>query len=384
MRSLVVGSGPAAYAAALAVSARGGTVALLRRARPGGERIYGEHLAPGAKAHLAQLGLLDILCPPRHRPSHGITTLWGAAAPFTRDYLFNPYGCGWNLDRDAFDGSLADEASRRGVRLVDITHIETVQRTGRGWELAAATPRGRALVAGHFLIDATGRRAVVARKLRLRGERHDRLVGLYARLESVACQDDHLLLESAPDGWWYSVPLSGDVLVAVFMTDSDLLPAGAAARARHWLARLETSTATRARTGRLPCAVTLHVAPSGSQCLSAHAGPDWLAVGDASMAFDPLAADGIAKALEDGLNAAQHVEQALGAGGWSPEEYTKMRNSAYCGYLDARTRYYGMEQRWAQSPFWRRRNCPTDGPGGRFDLRRSGGDAFGAAPPLAL
>lgn len=362
MQALVLGSGPAAYAAALAISATGRSVTLLRRVRPGGEQIYGEHLAPGSKAHLARLGLDSILAGSAHRASHGITSVWGASAPHIRDYLFNPYGCGWNLDRATFDRALADEGVLRGLHLLDVDHIEAANRTDEGWQIVAATPAGRSAVTGRFAIDATGRAAAFARRLGLRCERRDRLVGLYARLEHVPCEDANLLLEAAPDGWWYTVPLSDDALVAVFMTDSDLLPAGTTARARYWLAQLDACEATRARIGNLHCAPTLHVAPAGSQSLTVHAGLNWLAVGDASMAFDPLAAAGIAKALEDGLNAAQHVERALGVGDWSPDAYTQTQNTAFRGYLDTRTSYYRMEQRWPSSLFWQRRHRPVDGP----------------------
>jgi flavin-dependent dehydrogenase len=360
LQALVLGSGPAAYAAALAILANGGTVTLLRRVRAGSEQIYGEHLAPGAKAQLALLGLNSILTESRHRASHGITSVWGTSVPHIRDYLFNPYGCGWNLDRATFDRALADQAMLRGLHLLEATHIEAVNRTDEGWEIVVATPAGRAAVTGRFVIDATGRAAAFARRLGLRCDRRDRLVGLYARLEHVACEDANLLLEAAPDGWWYTVPLSGDALVAVFMTDSDLLPAGGTTRSGYWLAQLNACEATRARIGNLREVATLHVAPASSQCLSVHAGPNWLAVGDASMAFDPLSAAGIAKALEDGLNAARHVERAFGQGGWSPDAYTDMQNTAFRGYLDTRWRYYRMEQRWPRSLFWQRRHRLVD------------------------
>lgn len=356
MRTLVVGSGPAAYAAALAIAARGGAVTLLTRQRPEGEPTFGEHLAPAAKVPLARLGI-DALRDPRHRQSHGITATWGTDQPYTRDYLFNPHGCGWNLDRGAFDCALAREALRRGVELLAIARIEGVRQTGETWKVTVATSGGRVVVEGGFMIDATGRGAALARKLGVRCVRHDRLVGLYARLQATHCDDDHLLLETGPEGWWYSVPLADGALIAVYMTDSDLLPAGADARARHWLAQLDATSATRARTGRLREAPALHVAPAGSQCLAAHAGAGWLAIGDAAMAFDPLAAAGIAKALEDGLAAAALLEDAS-KGAWSPQDYSGMRWAEYDAYLKSRARHYALERRWACSPFWRRLGGP--------------------------
>ena len=58
------------------------------------------------------------------------------------------------------------------------------------------------------LIDATGRRAQVARALGAQRMLFDRLVGVAVHWAGVdATEQGHLLVEAAGEGWWYSAPL---------------------------------------------------------------------------------------------------------------------------------------------------------------------------------
>jgi hypothetical protein len=49
-----------------------------------------------------------------HLPSHGIQAAWGSAELFDTDFIFNPYGTGWHLDRRRFDAMLASHADQCG------------------------------------------------------------------------------------------------------------------------------------------------------------------------------------------------------------------------------------------------------------------------------
>src|SRR5215207_3680880 len=105
----IIGDGPAGAAVALALLGRGVAVAVL------GGRIaarVGEHLAPRAWPSLEALAL--DLNARLHRPSPGVASVWGGEEESRRDYLFQPWRCGLNLDRGAFDRQLLDEVTHRG------------------------------------------------------------------------------------------------------------------------------------------------------------------------------------------------------------------------------------------------------------------------------
>ena len=64
---------------------------------------------------------------------------------------------------------------------------------------------------------------------------------------------------------------------------------------RRWLAR---APHTRARLGPAAPGIGLRIVSAASARLRELAGPGWLAVGDAALSFDPLAAQGVTWALE--------------------------------------------------------------------------------------
>jgi hypothetical protein len=89
-------------------------------------------------------------------------------------------------------------------------------------------------------------------------------------------------------------------------------------------------------------------------------GSDVLAAGDADMAFDPLSSLGIMAAMLSAEEVVPVVLARLGGDRAAHEVATRAREAA----RDARwTRYrsdlaarYGDERRWADAPFWSRRN----------------------------
>jgi flavin-dependent dehydrogenase len=85
-------------------------------------------------------------------------------------------------------------------------------------------------------------------------------------------------------------------------------------------------------------------------------GLSWLAIGDAAMAFDPLASQGIAKALDHGERAALHIAAHLAGDASSLPTLALSLEREYAAYRATRASYYRIEKRWLQSAFWKRRH----------------------------
>jgi flavin-dependent dehydrogenase len=149
------------------------------------------------------------------------------------------------------------------------------------------------------------------------------------------------------------VPQPDGGLIAALVTDADLAPAGPSARLpdrfREALARTR-HTAARARGASLSGVPRLVRADSG--VLLPAAGPGWRAIGDAAMATDPLAGNGVPRALRSALEAAGEIERALD-GGASPA--ARDPAAGFADYLDRRGSIYLREARWPAAPFWARR-----------------------------
>ena len=84
---------------------------------------------------------------------------------------------------------------------------------------------------------------------------------------------------------------------------------------------------------------------AGSARLDRVGGDGWLAIGDAAMAVDPIASQGLMIALATGL----------AAGETSLEDYTAFVETSWRAYARTRRACYAAEERWGNAPFWRRR-----------------------------
>lgn len=367
----IVGAGPAGSAAARWLALRGWRVALLERTRFEAARI-GESLTPNVQQPLRELGLWSDFQALAPLPSWSTCSLWGDAAQQSHSHLLNPYGCGWHVDRRAFDRMLAHAAAAAGASLFEGVALQhSVYRQG-SWSLQT-TPRFMPAQApeqtlhARVLIDATGRRAQVARALGAQRMLFDRLVGVAVIWAGVdATEQGRLLVEAAREGWWYSAPLPGgtqpeaDAMITMLMTDADLCGRQRLTIPGLWQDILQSARATRQRLGPARRISTPQVHCAHSQRLrrdgASDAGP-WLAVGDATLAVDPISGSGVLRALRTARAAADTVSELLArphAWHGTLAAYEAERDKECTTYLLERAQYYAAEQRF-DTPFWQRR-----------------------------
>jgi flavin-dependent dehydrogenase len=99
---------------------------------------------------------------------------------------------------------------------------------------------------------------------------------------------------------------------------------------------------------------------ANSYMIDCIAGNNWLAVGDAAIAFDPLSSQGTYHALKSGLLAARAIENCLVGDQTALGEYAREIQKRFGQYLSMRAVHYGQEQRWSSSAFWQRRRDKVD------------------------
>lgn len=338
---LVVGGGPAGSAAALDLSRRGFSVALIEQDRYLSPRV-GETLPPFVRRQLTALGVWQRFLETGPLESYGMRTAWDTAEPLQREFLMNPYGCGWHVDRASFDALLASAAGDAGAELITARAGPHGRNQDGLWWLQVHVKDTTLILTGRVLVDATGRKALIASRLGAQTQVADRLIGAIAFVESSATER-FTMLEAVENGWWYSAPLPGARMVFAYMTDADLW------QETEWGSLLQTAplTAERAGQGQLPAPA--EIVSASSVVRHPVTGPDWIAIGDAAFAYDPLSGQGVYKSIDSGLRAAEAI-----AGNTLPE-YETWAQETYAGYLATRTRFYSSVRRWPQSAFWQRR-----------------------------
>lgn len=349
----VIGGGPAGAATALALVREGVSVALIEQSTYGNVRV-GETVPPEIGTTLRSLRIWDQFLRDAHNPASGVRYAWGRPDLSESDFIFNPYGVGWHIDRSRFDAMVALMAGQAGVSIYTNARCRADSEGARGdWEIYCRSADEQFIFRTKFLVDATGRRSMFARKKGALRISCDRLVGIVAFLRATV-EDDYTLVEAIEDGWWYSASLPGSRQVVAYMTDADLFLRSSDGAERFWR-KLQKTSHIQAFIN--PCAREFgpFIVAANSSRLNRFSDGNWLAVGDAAVAFDPLSSQGVYRALESGIRAAQAVRSYLGGDGTALRSYGSKLQATFDRYLLRRDKYYGLERRWPHSIFWRRR-----------------------------
>jgi flavin-dependent dehydrogenase len=244
---------------------------------------------------------------------------------------------------------LASAAAQAGASLFQPARAGSFSKGGNGtWALEVAQDGEMLTLAGRMLVDATGRKAMLASRLGGKADVADRLIGAVAFSEKSE-PAQWTLVEAVEEGWWYSVPLPDAGMVFAYMTDSDLW------MERRWdeLLRLAPLTFERAGCKQIP--PPSQIVSAASVVRRPVTGPDWMAIGDAALAFDPLSGQGVFKSIETGTRCGSAIAGYFDGDLKALAAYETWVEETYRSYLAMRAQYYSSVVRWTGSRFWKRR-----------------------------
>lgn len=357
---VVLGGGPAGCSAALALRQRGiSNTLVVESSRYGGSRI-GESIPPDTRVLLEQLGLWDDFRSEQHERCLGSCSSWGDDALGYNDFLFNPLGSGWHLDRARFDRFLARKTEEQGVEVRTGSAFSGIVRAdAHGFVLRLAGDDGSSeTVSAAFVVDATGRHAAFARQMGASKVFLDRLTcaTAYFHRPPRSKFSSLTMLEAVEYGWWYAARIPDGRLAVAVACDAERMRSAALHERDSWLEHLEaTRHLSAALAGCSYVEDTLSVCTAPSFLLDRTAGHRWLAAGDAASAYDPISSQGIYKALSNGLQAAPVIAAFLHGQTDDSLVYAASVAGQFDDYRQTRNYFYGSEQRWAEAPFWKRR-----------------------------
>jgi flavin-dependent dehydrogenase len=368
---LIVGGGPAGAVTALQLARRGIACRVLE-ASPTFQPKIGETLPPNTAPMFARLGLSHLLQDPAHVLCHGNQFIWGDAALREKPFFAQTQAHGWHLDRARFESQLAELVQAEALVTWQMGSKMLRAEVGQGglWQVSVGQEGARGggqdnaqhIISTPFLVDASGRAAKVARAAggsatgSIR-QQFDGLIGLANSFSLTHPVRQFTSIEAVADGWWYAAPLGGQRLITLFMTDADLTPKAMRSADAYWDLLQQTRTIRALLPPERPATLTAPgVHPAASAYLSETTGSNWLAVGDAAYAYDPISSYGITSAIGGGFYAGNAIADHLSGRAEALPAYRHLQAQAYARYLEMQRHQYALERRWPDSAFWQRRH----------------------------
>jgi flavin-dependent dehydrogenase len=309
----ILGAGPVGASLATHLSRGGIEVTLF----DGGERppiVVGESLVPAVVPFLRELGVEEEVA------SYSVYKP-GASFLFDRDdtlsFRFDEVRAAevtysYNVPRDRFDRTLREAATAAGARLVPRNaRLERVPGSERV-RLAPSSLEAAGLQREpDFIVDAAGRRRLIARLLELPtvvGERRD--AALHAHLEGVPLLiEGNVHTDRMQRGWCWRIPLPGRVSLGLVLEPAILRDFGSSAE-EQFDAYLRHDPVLR-DWGFTAKRITPVMRYTNYQLRCTRGvGPGWALAGDAFGFVDPVFSSGIVV----GLDAARALASALRSG----------------------------------------------------------------------
>ncbi len=352
----IIGGGPAGCACALALAQAGVTDVIIIEASDYSHFRIGESIPPDILRLLQALNIDQAFLHENHIPHYGTRSYWGDDRPGYNDTVMNPFGNGWHLDRCRFDKFLAEQADARGISVWTNTQFIASKPDHQGYELLLRDNKSKNKVThqlhADFVVDATGGRSCFARQQGSRQQHQLPLVVTAVRFEmqeQTPEQSGLTHIEATTHGWWYGAHLPDNYFLLAFYSDAETVKTLGLKQPENWMSLLASapnSAHLLAAKNRNPVAVMGFSAPS--YCLDQVAGERWLAIGDAASCWDPIASQGIIKAMANGISAARLI-----VGAQSLQQFEFGLQQTHQQYLAMRAQFYQMEQRWPESSFWK-------------------------------
>ncbi len=335
---VVLGAGPAGAAVALGLRRLGHAVTLVSEWR----RF--------AALEGVSVRVLDAL---RGAGLH--QALANAALPSQRQVNWNGRQHAQNieflLDRPSFDRGLREDLRTAGVSLIE-GRVMGVQASPSGHCIQI---EGQEAFSADFLVDARGRQAPALGK----GMRGPETVSLLNRWQGSPGKTASAV-ESLADGWaWMARRADGHCYWqwTVDVTSAEL--PGKAMLLEYCRQRRRASAVARAFfADQVEVDLQLHARSSTAILSPQVCGENWIRVGDAAMAVDPLSGNGIFQSLSSALQAPAVINTLL----HKPERaalakrfHQQRVEQLFLRFARIGRDFYADEQRWSDQPFWQAR-----------------------------
>lgn len=286
----------------------------------------------------------------------GLThALEGATLPSQRQVSWNAQQHAQNieflLDRPRFDRGLREDLRLAGVELIE-GRVMAVHSEASGHRVSV---EGRAAITADFLVESRGRQAPAGGK----GLRGPETVSLLNRWQGAAGKNASAV-ESLEDGWaWMARQANGQCYWQLTVDVASAELPGKAQLLDYCRARRQASALAQALFGGVPERdLQLHARSSTAILSPQVCGDNWIRVGDAAMAVDPLSGNGIFQSLSSALQAPAVINTLIRAperAALAQQFHQQRVEQLFLRFARIGRDFYADEQRWPEQPFWHAR-----------------------------
>jgi len=225
------------------------------------------------------------------RPRRAIVRWHGAT-----DHLKSQPGePGFQVDRGRFDALLLAAARQAGVHVLQPAQAMRPCHEALGqWRIPMHYAGARGEMRARFLVDATGRSALLAGR---KERRAPATLALYAYWRNTDIEGDETRVEAGPDMWFWGAPLPDGTFNATVLLDADQRRIGGrqALESRYCSLLAQSMLLHPCLRGTLVGPV---MACNASPYLDTHpVGTDFIKIGAAAFTIDPLSSQGVQTAM---------------------------------------------------------------------------------------
>ncbi len=314
---LVMGGGPAGSTAAALLAQAGRDVVLAERESHPRFHI-GESLLPRNMALFEMLGVMDeVRAIGVHKPgAEFVSDDTGQSIAFAfQNALDARYGHAWQVRRDALDEILFRNAARNGARTMERTRIRGVTFGAGRATVEADCPDGPATFRPRYVLDATGRDALLATATQQkRANKVQSTAALYAHFTGMTRRPGHegyITIHLTDDGWFWTIPLPDGVTSVGFVGNASAFKDRRGTRSDLFHDRIRRSPTLRARMGQATAVTEVFGAANYAYRSTAGHGRQHMLIGDAFGFVDPMFSTGVLMAMEGGRRGADVAHVAL-------------------------------------------------------------------------
>ncbi len=356
---VIIGGGPAGTACAINLCRLGIKDVLVIESGEYEKFRIGESIPPKSRQIFAKLGILDSFLAENHDPCYGSVSYWGDHRRGYNDSIMSPFGHGWHLDRTRFNKFLANEASKAGADVFTQTKFLNSKQLDNGhFLMTIENSEGIKTVEAVIVVDASGSKAVFTQQMGSRKMHSQPLICLAARFKPSNGQTPQMQLthlEAVEYGWWYTAKLPDNSMLVTLYSTKEIIHSEKLNSPDRWLESLKNTPHTYHLVQSMEMIDNLPKGfPAPSYCQDKIAGKNWMAIGDAASAYDPITSMGITKSLLNAELSANVIAKRLNNSMLDCQQVQNVIKHSYDRYLEERRYYYGLEKRWRNSAFWKK------------------------------